>query len=248
MLNIALTGYGQMGKMIERLSEKFDCRIVRIIDPNYPEYNLEINEETLHNADVCIDFSLPECVISNVESITRAGKKIVIGTTGWFDSLSNVENSVRSHDSGMIYASNFSIGMNLFFLFAEQCSRLVGSTGIYDAYGYEKHHNQKVDSPSGTAKDLAEILIRSLPEKKRTLFNKIDRKIEKDELHFASIRAGSFPGTHCFGFDSPFDTIECIHTARSREGFAIGALKAAHWIKDKKGSYNFSDVFVDVIK
>ncbi len=248
MLNIALIGYGQMGKIIDKLAPEYDCRVVRIIDPSYEEYNHEINRETLFNADVCIDFSLPDHVIGNVESICKTGKKVVLGTTGWFASLSSVESIVRMNNTGLIYASNFSIGMNIFFYFAEQIAGMVADSGIYDAYGYEKHHNKKVDSPSGTAKDLAEILVRSFPKKKKTVYDKLDRKIEESELHFASIRAGSIPGTHTFGFDSPFDNIECTHTARNRDGFAIGALKAAHWITNKEGTYNYSDVFVEVIK
>lgn len=247
MLSIALIGYGQMGKMIENLAPDYNCRIVRIIDPNYDDYSLEINEDSLFNADVCLDFSLPECVVANAESVSKAGKNLVIGTTGWFDNLSNVEGIVRSYDNGMIYASNFSVGMNLFFSIAEVCSRYIAETGLYDTYGFEKHHNKKVDSPSGTAKDLAEILVRTFPEKKRTVFDRLERQIEKDEVHFASVRGGSVPGTHCLGFDSVFDNIELIHTARNREGFAVGALKAAQWIHEKKGCFNFSDIFVDVL-
>ncbi|MCB5231354.1 MAG: 4-hydroxy-tetrahydrodipicolinate reductase [Candidatus Cloacimonas sp.] len=247
MLKIALLGYGQMGRMLEQLAPQADCKVVKIFDPNMPEYDEDINVETLRDVDVCIDFTAPSEVVANIDHISSAGKNIVVGTTGWFNDLSNVENMIRLKKTGLIYASNFSIGMNLFFLFAEKASRLVGPLGVYDVFGYELHHRHKVDSPSGTAKDLAEILRGNFPNKKSVVYDKLDRKIEESELHFASVRGGNFPGTHVFGFDSPFDTIEVKHTARNREGFAIGALKAAQWIKDREGVFEFQDIFSELL-
>lgn len=253
MLKIALIGYGQMGKMIEQLAPANDCVVVRKFDKL--EENIEgvldseeISEDTLNEVDVCIDFSIADGVFQNIERCAKAGKNIVVGTTGWFDSLTTAEQVVRTHNTGLIYASNFSIGMNLFYLMLDTFAPLISQSNCYDVFGYEMHHNKKADSPSGTAKQLVEILQRHFPQKHTAQFDRIERKISQNELHFASIRAGSIPGTHTIGFDSIFDTIELKHTARTREGFAIGAIKAAHWIFQKKGMYEFTDVFTEIMK
>ncbi len=247
MVNVALIGYGQMGKMLEKLSAENDCQIKAIFDPGQELYDLPINEDTLYGVDVCIDFSLPDAVVNNIESVALAGKAMVVGTTGWLDSIGNVENLVRHHDTGLIYSSNFSVGMNLFYRLLEQASKLISTSDLYDVYGLEKHHRLKADSPSGTAKDLTEIIRRHFRSKTSSNYDRLERRIEKGELHFASVRAGSFPGTHSIGFDSPFDTIELTHTARNREGFAVGALKAAQWIAERKGIYDFNDILDRII-
>jgi len=248
MLRIALFGYGQMGQMLEKLAPQNDCQVVKIFDPNSDKFNEDIDDSFFQDVDVCLDFSLPETVLHNVELICSAGKNMVIGTTGWYDNLSNIENLVRMHDRGLVYAGNFSLGMNLFFLITEYCSKIMSKAEIYDVFGYELHHKKKADSPSGTARELAEIILSNFPAKKTAQFDRLNRKISEDEFHFASIRGGSIPGTHIIGFDSPFDTIELKHTARNREGFAVGALKAAHWIKDKKGVFEFQEIFNEILQ
>lgn len=247
MLRIALIGYGQMGKMLEKLAPEQGCVVTKIFDPNISQYAQEISADTLQDVDVCIDFTTPSGVIGNIDLVSSAGKNIVVGTTGWLNDLSNIENMIRLKKTGLIYSSNFSIGMNLFFLLAEKASSLIGPAGIYDVFGYELHHKKKVDSPSGTAKDLAEIVRENFPNKKSVVYDKLDRKIEESEFHFASVRGGSIPGTHVIGFDSAFDTIELKHTARNREGFAVGALRAAHWINGKEGVYDFQDIFSEIL-
>jgi 4-hydroxy-tetrahydrodipicolinate reductase len=247
MLRIALIGYGQMGKMLDKLAPEQGCVVTRIFDPNISQYAQEISADTLQEVDVCIDFTTPSEVIGNIDLVSSAGKNIVVGTTGWLNDLSNIENMIRLKKTGLIYSSNFSIGMNLFFLLAEKASSLIGHVGVYDVFGYELHHKKKVDSPSGTAKDLAEIVRENFPNKKSVVYDKLDRKIEESEFHFASVRGGSIPGTHVIGFDSPFDTIELKHTARNREGFAVGALKAAHWINGKEGVFDFQDIFSEIL-
>jgi len=248
MTRLALFGYGQMGQLLEKLAPQHDCQIVAIYDPNTDLYNRDIEDHIWDKIDVCLDFSLPEKVLTNTEMICMAGKNLVIGTTGWYDNLSIVENIVQQYNMGMIYGGNFSLGMNLFFLITGYASQLIGETGIYDVFGCEMHHNKKADSPSGTARELAEIVLSNFPSKKTVQYECLNRRIDPDEFHFASVRGGSIPGTHIVGYDSPFDTIELKHTARSREGFAVGALKAAQWIKDKKGVYEFQEIFADLIK
>jgi 4-hydroxy-tetrahydrodipicolinate reductase len=247
MLNIALIGYGQMGKMLEKLAPEHDCQIIEIFDPGQDEYKKEITAETLRNVDVCIDFSLPEAVLKNIETIAPLNKNIVIGTTGWQNDLQKIKELVSHHNIGLIFAGNFSIGMNLFFLFTQYCSNLISQTGVYDVFGYELHHNRKADSPSGTARDLADIILSNFSDKETVQYDRVNRKIGQKELHFASIRGGSIPGTHVIGFDSPFDSIELKHTARTREGFAVGALKASHWINKRKGFFEFRKIFTDLL-
>ena len=233
--------------MLEKLAPEQGCVVTKIFDPNISQYAQEISADTLQDVDVCIGFTTPSGVIGNIDLVSSAGKNIVVGTTGWLNDLSNIENMIRLKKTGLIYSSNFSIGMNLFFLLAEKASSLIGPAGIYDVFGYELHHKKKVDSPSGTAKDLAEIVRENFPNKKSVVYDKLDRKIEESEFHFASVRGGSIPGTHVIGFDSAFDTIELKHTARNREGFAVGALRAAHWINGKEGVYDFQDIFSEIL-
>jgi 4-hydroxy-tetrahydrodipicolinate reductase len=247
MLKIAIFGYGQMGRILERIAPDHDCRVVKISDPNNEAYREPIDSESLKNVDICLDFSLPEAVITNVRKAGAAGKNIVIGTTGWYDDLPEVKKIAAEHGRGILYGGNFSFGMNLFFLMLKQSAGLISETNLYDVFGYELHHKKKADSPSGTARELAEIIKENFPAKKTAQFDRLQRKIEPDEFQIASIRGGSIPGTHVIGFDSPFDTIELKHTARTREGFAVGALKAAHWLKGKTGFFEFQKIFTDLL-
>ncbi|MBT4333854.1 MAG: 4-hydroxy-tetrahydrodipicolinate reductase, partial [Candidatus Cloacimonetes bacterium] len=143
--------------------------------------------------------------------------------------------------TGFIYGSNFSVGMNLFFSIIESAAKLMNKAEDYDLFGLEMHHNKKKDSPSGTAKVLSEIILQNIDRKTKVQYDKLDRKIEQDELHFTSVRSGNIPGTHSISFDSEADTIELKHTARNRNGLALGAIKAAKWINNKTGFYNFTD-------
>ena len=135
----------------------------------------------------------------------------------------------------------------MFFKIIENAAKIVNKIEDYDIYGYELHHNKKIDSPSGTAKTMGDILIKNIKRKNKLLFDKIERKIEPNELHFASVRAGAIPGTHVVGFDSSADTIELKHIARTREGFALGAIMAAQWIHNKKGFYSINDMMENIL-
>lgn len=242
-MNIAIIGYGKMGHEIEKIAKSKGIKVVSIIDPT--ENNAthkEINEESMRNVDVCIDFTTPDSVINNIQEISKFRKNVVVGTTGWHDKIDEVRNIIKKSGIGLIYASNFSIGVNIFFKIVENAAKIIDKVEDYDIYGYELHHNKKIDSPSGTAKTIGEIIIKNIKRKNKLVYDKIERKIELNELHFASVRAGSIPGTHVVGFDSSADTIELKHTARNREGFAAGALMAAQWIKGKKGFYTIDNM------
>jgi 4-hydroxy-tetrahydrodipicolinate reductase len=245
MNKIALVGYGQMGKLLQKLAPENNAEVVAIIDPLL---NNKISLQYIQDAEVCIEFTNPSAVIENIEKIARLKKNIVVGTTGWSDKLPEVTAIVRKYEIGLVYGANFSLGMNLFFNLTEHLSRLMNKAREYDAWGVEKHHSKKIDSPSGTAVILSDILLKNLDSKQICQFDRIRRKINPDELHFASIRAGNIPGDHIIGFDSIADSIEIKHSSRNRDGLAIGALKAAQWIRNKKGLYNFNEIFEQILE
>ena len=233
-MNIAIIGYGKMGHEIEKAAKARGINVVSIIDPNAADAtHKSIDENSLKNADVCIDFTNPDAAVGNIKKISKFRKNIVVGTTGWQGNIGEVKKIVKSRRIGFIYASNFSIGVNIFFRIVENAAKIMNSIDDYDVFGYELHHRKKLDSPSGTAKSIEKILVGNIKRKK--------------EVHFASVRAGSIPGTHAVGFDSSADTIELKHTARNREGFALGAIMAAEWIKNKKGFYNIDDMMKELI-
>ena len=244
MLKIALIGYGQMGKLIEQLAPQNDCEIVAIIDPIIGN---EITAETVADADVCIEFSTPDSAFTNIKKLIELGKNVVTGTTGWYDELDKIKLMVEKKGTGFIYGSNFSVGMNLFFSIIESTAKLMNQAEDYDLFGLEMHHKKKKDSPSGTAKVLSEIILKNIDRKTKIQYEKLDRKIEKDEFHFSSIRSGDIPGMHSISFDSEADTIELKHTSRNRNGLALGAIKAAKWINNKTGFYNFTDYLNEII-
>ncbi len=247
-MNIAIVGYGRMGKLIEKVAEGRQLRVVSIIDPCYPEAaHAEINDDSMKGVDVCICFTQPDAALSNIESICRFKKQIVIGTTGWTDRMSEVERMVRESGIGMVYSSNFSIGVNIFFKLIEQAGQIMNQFEVYDILCYEAHHNKKVDSPSGTATTIAGILLDNISRKNKIVTEKLDRKIESDELHVASMRGGQIPGTHSVLFDSEFDSIVLKHTARNRLGFATGAVIAGEWIMEKQGLFTESDMMKQLL-
>ena len=233
-MNIAIIGYGKMGKEIERIAIARGINIVSIIDPNDKNANFrEIDEKSMKDADVCIDFTRPDTVVDNLQRISKFRKNVVIGTTGWNDKLEEARKIAKQAKIGVIHASNFSIGVNIFFRIIGNAAKMMDKVKDYEVFGYEFHHSKKLDSPSGTAKTIEKILVNNIT------------RISK--VNFASVRAGSIPGTHVIGFDSSADTIELKHTARNREGFALGAVMAAEWIQDKKGFFDINDMMNEII-
>lgn len=234
---IALFGYGNMGKTIEILAKEKQIQITDIFD-----VNSQINPDVVYDFDVAIDFSIPDAVLENVKIISNMGKNIVIGTTGWHEKMEQVQQLCLQNEIGCIWASNFSIGMQIFFNTLAKTAQLINKFDLYDVFINEIHHKNKIDSPSGTARTLGNIVIDNINSKEIILSEQINRKIEAKELHISSLRGGSIFGTHTVYFDSTADTIELTHRAKDRNGFAEGALFAANWIYDKKGFYSFDDI------
>ncbi|MBI4440084.1 4-hydroxy-tetrahydrodipicolinate reductase [Candidatus Woesearchaeota archaeon] len=248
-MKIAIIGYGQMGHEIEKAAVERSHEVVSTIDPYSKDARFsEISAESLAGVDVAIDFSHPSAVLGNIKKVSSIGTNLVVGTTGWYEHLEDVKSDIRRSSIGFIYSSNFSLGVNLFYSIVESAARIMNNASSYDVAGMEIHHSKKADSPSGTAKSIAEILLKNIGRKDKVSYDKMDGKIQPNELHFASLRAGSIPGTHKVIFDSAADTIELTHTARSRQGFALGAVLAAEFVKGKKGLFTVSDMMEELIK
>jgi 4-hydroxy-tetrahydrodipicolinate reductase len=226
-MNLALLGYGKMGRMIEQLAVGRGHRVVFRVDVEGNEQGQALTRENLQGVDVAFDFTMPDAVVGNVERVTALGVNMVVGTTGWMKQLAAVRRSVEERGAGLVYSSNFSIGVNVFFRLMEVAASQFRNYADYDPWIYEIHHRAKVDAPSGTALKLKQIL---------------EQAYSGREISTASNRAGAVPGIHTVGFDSESDTLTFTHTARSRVGFASGALHAAEWIRGKKGVYEFSEI------
>ncbi|HEX4999045.1 MAG TPA: 4-hydroxy-tetrahydrodipicolinate reductase [Terriglobia bacterium] len=234
-MNIALIGYGKMGHEIEAVAKEQGDTIVEIFD-----IDRTADAASLKRADVCIEFSAPDAAVRNILTAVDAGVDIVVGTTGWYAHLDEIRGRVRN--SALLYSANFSLGVNLYFRIVARAAELMNNATDYDAYVHEWHHRQKADSPSGTALRLAEILLNRIDRKKSILRDRSDGKIDPASLHVTSTRVGTVPGTHTVAFDSDADQIEITHIARNRRGFALGALRAAHWAHGRKGVFTMDDV------
>jgi len=226
-MNIAIVGYGKMGRMIERLASDRGIAVTAKLD-EFNNANFEgINAANFANVDVAIDFSVPSTVVGNIERIAALGVNLVVGTTGWQEHTTHVKSAVERHGIGLVWSPNYSVGVNAFFRIVEAAAKLLANEAEYEAWAWEIHHSAKKDAPSGT-------LIKLVEEMREAGYQR--------HVDVASNRAGAIPGTHEIGFDSAADTITLRHTARSREGFALGAIKAAEWVVGKKGFYEFGDV------
>jgi len=234
-MRIALIGHGKMGREVEAAAREQGDEIVHIFEIDRP-----VQAALLSDVDVCIEFSTPQAVVDNIRAACAARKDIVVGTTGWYDRLPEVRRAAT--ESGVIYSANFSLGVNIFFRIVRAASELMRNAPDYDAYVHEVHHRQKIDSPSGTALRLGEIVMGGIDRKKRIEVNRAEGKIDPSALHVTSTRAGVVAGVHTVGFDSEADSIEITHSAKSRRGFALGALHAARWIRGKKGVFTMDDV------
>lgn len=240
-LKIALIGYGKMGKMVEQTAPARGHTITSIIDPKEGSHN-SITKSAVAEADICIDFTHPESVLENIRAVAAHKKNMVVGTTGWFNHLPTVKELVDKHSIGLFYEPNFAIGINIFYKVIAEAAKYIDLFEDYDAACFEYHHNQKVDSPSGAAALVANILKDKIKRKKKIITENLNRKIEPDELQVLSLRCGSIPGTHEVIFDSPVDTLKIQHTSRNRQGFAMGAVKAAEFVFGKKGIYTMDDL------
>ena len=225
-MNITLIGYGKMGRTIERLAREQGDSVVCTMDIDENPLEKGFSGDWVDQTDVCIDFSVAEAVPINVANATRAGLPLVIGTTGWYSELERLRGLVEEGGGSCLYASNFSVGVQIFFHLAKEAARRLARFEDYHPFILESHHVQKVDAPSGTALTLKQGM----------------QEIYQRDIPVSSVRSGFFPGIHTVGFDSPVDTLELTHTARSREGFARGALFAARWLRGKTGFYDFDQV------
>jgi 4-hydroxy-tetrahydrodipicolinate reductase len=226
MKKLAIVGYGKMGRLIEQLAPEHDFSVSARID-------IGGDFKQAAGADVAIEFTTPEAALENIEKLAEMRVPLVVGTTGWLKHLDRVRAVVEKYDSAMIWSPNFSIGVNVFARLVREAARLLADEPQYGAWAWEIHHHTKKDATSGT-------LIKLVEEMKAAGYTR--------PIDAGSNRAGAHPGTHEIGFDSAADTITLRHTARNREGFARGALKAAQWIADnrgKKGVFEFHQILFE---
>jgi 4-hydroxy-tetrahydrodipicolinate reductase len=235
-MKIALIGYGKMGKEIERIALRRGHEIALIIDINNQH---DLTVENLKKADVAIEFTIPSSAIENYKQCFEAGIPVVSGTTGWLDKKEEVYSLCKSKNGTFLYASNFSVGVNILFSINEKLAQLMGPRDEYKVEIKEIHHTQKLDAPSGTAITLAEDIIKNIPAKTKW----VNEKTEKDdEVEIISGREGQVPGYHAVKYESDVDTIEIIHNAKSRAGLALGAVLAAEFSFGKKGILGMNDL------
>lgn len=231
-MKIALIGYGAMGKLIRTLAEEKGHKIAAVIDDADAGLSAAELAEKLRGSDVAIDFTAADAVRRNVEACVTAGVPLVEGTTGWNAQRAEIERIVLDGEGSFVFGANFSIGVNLLYRIVDYAAGLLAKFPEYEAFIEEQHHSRKKDAPSGTALKLKEIVSRSTSK----------------DFSISSTRAGNIPGTHRVGFDGPADEILLEHRARSREGFALGALLAAEWIVGKKGFYEFVDAVDEIVR
>ena len=247
-MKIALIGYGKMGREVEQAALAGGHEVVARVSASGRTGTVSgITSDTIGEAQVCIEFSQPSATLPNLRSVAALGKPLVVGTTGWYEDLPLAKKVVEENEAACVYAPNFSLGLNLFLPIIEKAARLFHPFEAYDVMAMETHHRQKIDSPSGTASRIGEILLEHFPRKRRIVTGSLDCPIAPDELHLLSARAGHFPGTHSVVFDSAADSVELVHRARSRAGFAAGALLAAEWLQGRKGFYSFSQVLEEIL-
>ncbi len=235
-MNIAIIGYGKMGKEIEKLAQERDHNVVLRIDEN----NIKsLTKDDFSNVDVAIEFSVPECAFSNINLCFDNNIPVVSGTTGWLEKFDDVLERCKNENKTFFYASNYSIGVNLFFKLNKHLAKMMNNFADYNVRVEETHHTQKLDAPSGTAITLAEGLIENIERK-----NNWEKEQENSDnvIVVKSFREGNVPGNHKVIYDSSFDKIMIEHNAKSRKGFALGAILAAEFIISKKGYYSMDDL------
>jgi 4-hydroxy-tetrahydrodipicolinate reductase len=226
-MKIAIVGYGKMGRMIERFALERGHEIALKLD-EFNNANFEgITAANFTAVDAAIDFSVPSAAVQNIERIAGLGVNLVVGTTGWLQQIDHVRAVIERAGTGLVWSPNYSVGVNAFFRIVKEAAKLLSGAPEYEAWAWEIHHSAKKDAPSGT-------LLKIVEEMRKSGY---DRTVD-----IGSNRAGTIAGTHEIGFDCAADTITLRHTARNREGFAMGAVKAAEWVAGKQGFYEFSDI------
>ena len=231
-LGLAIVGHGKMGRLIEELAPQYGFHVRARFTSANNIHGEGLTADSLRGVDVAVEFSAPTAAAAHLHKLSSLGVNTVSGTTGWHQQLPEIRNAVAQNNSAMVWGSNFSVGMNLFMQTIAQAAALFAKHPEYEAWGWEIHHSAKKDAVSGTMHSLAETIRGAGYER---------------PLSISSNRAGAHPGTHEIGFDSPSDTITLRHTARSREGFARGALQAARWIVGKKGFFEFKEILGELL-
>ncbi len=226
-MKIAIVGYGKMGRMIEGIASARGIEVALKLDEFNNAGYAGITADNFRGVDVAIDFSIPSAAVGNIERIAALGVNMVIGTTGWLEQIDHVKQVVAQHNVGLVWSPNYSVGVNAFFRIVNEAAKLLSAQPEYEAWAWEIHHSAKKDAPSGT-------LLKLVDEMRAAGYSR--------QVDVSSSRAGVIAGTHEIGFDSPADTITLRHTARSREGFASGAVRAAEWVAGKKGFHEFADI------
>jgi len=226
-MNLAIVGYGKMGRLIEQLAPEYGFAVKLRLDVNNNADYEGLTRENFQGVDVAVEFSTPTAAIENIERLARLGVNAVIGTTGWFGELPRARKAIEGAGTGLVWSANFSVGVQIFSQIVAEAARLMARQPEYGAWAWEIHHATKKDAPSGTLLALVESM-------KQSGYGK--------PIDTSSSRAGTLPGTHEIGFDSAADTITIRHAARSREGFARGALRAARWLAGKRGFFDFREI------
>ena len=224
---LAIIGYGKMGRMLEQLAPQYELEVRLKVTGGENGEGRALTAEALRNIDVAVEFTRPDAAMANLQRLAAFGVATVCGTTGWSAELEQLKKRISANGSGLVWGANFSVGMNLFREIVAEAARRFAREENYGAWGWEIHHSAKKDAPSGTLLTLAE-------EMKRSGYAR--------EIGLSANRAGAAMGTHEIGFDSVEDTITIRHTAKSREGFARGALRAANWVIGKRGVFEFREI------
>ena len=235
MMKIAILGYGKMGKVIEEIA----LQRGHSIELKVNQTNLYFDIEQLSACDVAIEFSSPESAVENISKCFEANVPVVVGTTGWYAEFNTVQERCVSENKALLHATNFSVGVNIFYEINKKLAALMDANSQYDVDVEETHHTEKIDAPSGTAISIAEGIMENL-ERKNSWKN--DVNVSENELAIQSIRTKDVPGTHVVKYESDIDVVEIKHEAKNRNGFAFGAVLAAEYIRGKKGVFTMKDV------
>ncbi|MEN7550661.1 4-hydroxy-tetrahydrodipicolinate reductase [Rapidithrix thailandica] len=237
-MNILLIGYGKMGKTIEGIAKDRGHQVPVVIDVENPLTEQSIKNQSI---DVAIEFTSPEAAFENIKFCVEHNIPVVSGTTGWLDRKAEIEALCDKHKSAFFYASNYSLGVNLFFKLNEYLAKMINHYPEYSVSMEEIHHIQKKDAPSGTAITLAEGIIQEIQRKNGWVL-KGEQEAAQEQFAIEAKRIENVPGTHTVTYESEIDSIEIKHTAHSRQGFALGAVVAAEWLKDKQGAFGMNDI------
>ena len=249
-MRIAIVGYGKMGRIVEEAALSSSNEVVAVIDPLSDSPNVtgrSLSDLDVEGVDVVIDFSSAEGAYENMLFYAGSSLSAVVGTTGWYDRLEELKNNLVGQNCSIIYSGNFSIGVAIMLRASAYISSLMNRAASYDVAIEEIHHRAKSDCPSGTAKMIASTVLDNMDRKKSIVYGNPEKRIDSSALQVSSLRLGCVNGIHSLIFDSEADTIELKHTARSRIGFAEGALSAAAWIHGRKGFFSFDDFINDFI-